>query len=237
MQQNTRYYWPNHHRPGSMFHSWNQAFRIRGFLGWRPDINLAWRWEHEGWLIWPYLSHFSAVFSNQQLQLYHRWWICEALIRLFLWKWSSRWILSSAVLLWFIDTILFNVWRSLSLSFGFWPLFLLADDVLPRSVYVAITMETAVLYTPNKVVILVTDAPAKRAPTICPLWKSDKSPILQYLLIFDILIYLLTAIWLTPGGSSTVQYSTHLHSNNTQNNTINNFGLKAIWDSNPKWSK
>ena len=34
----------------------------------------------------------------------------------FLWKWSSRWISSSAVtfaavLLWFIDTILFNVWR------------------------------------------------------------------------------------------------------------------------------
>jgi len=33
------------------------------------------------------------------------------------------------------------------------------------------------------------------------------------------MIYL-TAIGLTPGGSSTVQYSTHLHTNNTQNNTI-----------------
>jgi len=37
------------------------------------------------------------------------------LLSLFLWKWSSRWILNSAVtfaavLLWFIDTILFNVW-------------------------------------------------------------------------------------------------------------------------------
>jgi len=35
---------------------------------------------------------------------------------------------------------------------------------------------------------------------------------------------------------STVQYSTHLHSNSTQNNTINNFGCKAFWDSNPEWS-
>jgi len=25
--------------------------------------------------------------------------------------------------------------------------------------------------------VLVTDAPAKRVPTVCPLWKSDKSPI------------------------------------------------------------
>ena len=28
------------------------------------------------------------------------------------------------------------------------------------------------------------------------------------------------------------QYSTHLHTNNTQNNTINKFGWKAFWDSN-----
>jgi len=35
------------------------------------------------------------------------------------------------------------------------------------------------------------------------------------------MIYFLTAIGLTPGGSSTVQYvySTHLHTNDTQNNT------------------
>jgi len=31
-------------------------------------------------------------------------------------------------------------------------------------------------------------------------------------------------------------YSTHLHTNSTQNNIINNFGSKAFWDSNPKWS-
>jgi len=86
----------------------------------------------------------------------------------------------AAVLLWFIDKILFNIWRSLSFSFGFRPLFLLADYILPRFVYVIITLENAALETPNKVAILVTDAPAKRAPTVCPLGKSDKSPILQY---------------------------------------------------------
>jgi len=36
--------------------------------------------------------------------------------------------------------------------------------------------------------------------------------------------------------SSTVQYSTHLHTNNTQKNTINNFGWRDFWDSNPEWS-
>ena len=70
--------------------------------------------------------------------------------------------------------------RSLSLSFGFQPLFLLADDVLPCFMYVIITLETAALGTPNKVAVLVTDAPAKCAPTIWPLWKSEKSTSLQY---------------------------------------------------------
>jgi hypothetical protein len=55
-----------------------------------------------------------------------------------------------------------------SLSFGFQPLFLSADDAF-RFVYTITTLETAVLDTPNKVAILVTDAPAKCAPTICPL--------------------------------------------------------------------
>jgi len=29
------------------------------------------------------------------------------------------------------------------------------------------------------------------------------------------------------------QYSTYLHTNSTQNDTTNNFGWKAFWDSNP----
>ena len=48
------------------------------------------------------------------------------------------------------------------------------------------------------------------------------------------MIYLLSAIGLTPGGSSTVHIYTQ---NNTQNNTVNDFGWKAFWDSNPEWPK
>ena len=31
------------------------------------------------------------------------------------------------------------------------------------------------------------------------------------------------------------QYSTHLRTNSTQHDTINSFGWKAFWDSNPEW--
>jgi hypothetical protein len=41
-----------------------------------------------------------------------------------------------------------------------------------------------------------------------------------YDMIWYDMICLLTAIRLTPGGSSTVQYSTHLHTNSTQNNRM-----------------
>jgi len=48
------------------------------------------------------------------------------------------------------------------------------------------------------------------------------------MICYDI-IYL-TTVGLPPGGSSTV----HIYTQNyTQNNTINNFGLKAFWDSSP----
>jgi len=98
----------------------------------------------------PSFSPFTAVLSDQRFL-------------------SSRWILSSAftfaaVLLWFIDKILFNIWWSLSLSFGFRLLFLLVDYVLPWLVYVII-LDNAALDTPNNVVVLVTDAPAKCAQT------------------------------------------------------------------------
>ena len=82
--------------------------------------------------------------------------------------------------LWFLDPIVFNVRRCLSLCFSFQSLFLLADDVFPWFVYVVTTLENAALDTPNKVAILVICTPAKSTPTICPLWKSEKSPILQY---------------------------------------------------------
>jgi hypothetical protein len=72
------------------------------------------------------------------------------------------------------------VQQSLSLSFGFRLLFLLADDFSPWFVYAIITLEIAAQETSNKLAVLFTDAPATRAPTIRPLWKSDKSPNLQY---------------------------------------------------------
>ena len=178
-----------------MFHSWNQAFRITGFLGWCPNINPAWWWEQgERWLIWPnYIfpvirrpgfvivtppfPPFSAVFGNQSFGN------CSSTMNVAFLKLSSssRWIWSSAVtfaagLLWFTDTILFNVRRSLSLSFCFQPPFLLVDDVLPWFVSVVIPLETAALDTPNKVAILVTDATPNFASTIWPLWKFEKSP-------------------------------------------------------------
>jgi len=40
------------------------------------------------------------------------------------------------------------------------------------------------------------------------------------------MIYLLTAIRLTPSGSSTVQYSTHLHTNSTQKNTMKQYTVQ-----------
>ena len=40
---------------------------------------------------------------------------------------------------------------------------------------------------------------------------------------------MLTAIGLTPGGSSTAHIYTK---NNTEEETINNFGWKAFWDAN-----
>ena len=89
---------------------------------------------------------------------------------------SSRWILSSgitfaAIVLWFLDIIILNEWWSLSLSFGFWPLFPIDNYVFAWSVYAVKTMETVVLGTPNTVAILVTVATAERTPTLFPLWK------------------------------------------------------------------
>jgi hypothetical protein len=42
-------------------------------------------------------------------------------------------------------------------------------------VYSALTLETA-----DKLAVFITDAPAKCTSAIYPLWKSDRSPILQY---------------------------------------------------------
>jgi hypothetical protein len=68
------------------------------------------------------------------------------------------------------------VLRSLYVSVDFRPLFLFADVVFPWFVYADITSETVAIDTPNNVAVLFTYAPAKRAPTIFPLSKLDKSP-------------------------------------------------------------
>ena len=118
-----------------MFHSWNQAFRIIGFLGRSPNINLAWCWEQwERWFIWPYhvfpitrhpsfmivtpsfssLALFSAIrgLAIATLLWMLDWWSSRRTV--FVKTGSSRWILSSAVKFtavvpWFLDTNLFNV--------------------------------------------------------------------------------------------------------------------------------
>ena len=135
-----------------------------------------------------HLFHLSALFSviscnNFSSSMYVG--SLKLLLDYFCGNRVFRWVLSSAVtfaavVLWFLDAILFIAQQSLSLSSSFQPLFLLADDVFPWFVYAIITLETAALDTPKEVVVLITDAPAKCAPTVCPLWKYDKSPILQY---------------------------------------------------------
>jgi hypothetical protein len=46
--------------------------------------------------------------------------------------------------------------------------------------YADVSLETLALDTSYNVVVFVTDAPAKRASAICPLSKSDKSPIFRF---------------------------------------------------------
>ena len=131
-----RYCCQNHHRFTSMFHRWNQAFRIMGCLGCFPNINAPWCWEQcEGWLIWPYyvfpiirypdftiitpsFSLCSVVFSNQGFSNSSSN-IEVGFVKLpsdcFCGNGSSRWFLSStvnfaAVVILFLGTILFNVW-------------------------------------------------------------------------------------------------------------------------------
>jgi len=142
----------------SMFHSWNQAFRFTGFLERSPNTNLAWYWEqHEGLLIWPYyifpiircpgfmmispsFSSCSVVFSNQRFNN------CSStmdigFVKLLSGCFCGNRISSSAVA--FAAVVLICVCHH--------------------------NLENSALDTLNKVAILVTHAPAKHTPTICPL--------------------------------------------------------------------
>jgi hypothetical protein len=78
------------------------------------------------------------------------------------------------------EAILLNVRHSLSVSVDFGPLYLFADVVFPWFVYAYTTLGTVALDAPNNVAGFITDAPAKRAQTLCPLSKSDKSSIFLF---------------------------------------------------------
>jgi len=99
-------------------------------------LGTTWRMTHWKYVIWSYyifliirrpgfmiitssFSSFSVVFSYL-LWMLDLW---SSFQTVFVETVSSWWILSSAVtfaavVLWFLDTILFNIWQSLSISFG-----------------------------------------------------------------------------------------------------------------------
>jgi hypothetical protein len=61
-----RYCCQNHNRTFTVFHCWNQAFRIVGFFGRSPNTNSSWcREQREGWLIWPYHVHVSSCLMSR----------------------------------------------------------------------------------------------------------------------------------------------------------------------------
>jgi hypothetical protein len=76
--------------------------------------------------------------------------------------------------------IVLSIRRSLSVNVDFRPLFLFVDVVFPLFVYVDITLETVSLDTRNNATVFVTDTPDKRAPTLCPLSNSGRSPIFRF---------------------------------------------------------
>ena len=67
--------------------------------------------------------------------------------------------------------------------------------------------------------VLPTQTDKSLAVLLCFHFYSHLSPTLFGQLKLYGMIHLLAAIGLSPGGSGTVQYSTHLHTNNTQNDT------------------
>lgn len=84
----------------------------------------------------------------------------------------------AAVVTWFLDTIRVSTRTSLSDSFLLLPQLFLLDVVRPSWMYADVTLDTVALDTPQRSAALVTDAPERRAPTICPLVNSDVSPII-----------------------------------------------------------
>ena len=140
-------------------------------------------------IITPSFSSFSVVFSNPRfsncsstvnvgfvkLSLYG---FCVNMV----FKTNSLGVTFTAVVLWFSDTIAFSIRRSLSLYFSSRPPFLLPDDGFPSFVNGVLPQKTAALDTANKVAILVTDAPAKRALNSLPsskIWQASHFAVLS----------------------------------------------------------
>ena len=141
------------HKPGLMLGKTRRMTHLTIFMCFQSDVQVLWSSPH----LFRLLALFSIIRGLAVAVVPWMWDLWRSYQNYFV-KWSSRWILSFAAasaagVLWYLDTILFNVWRSPSLSFGFQPLFLSADDVFPWFTYAVITLEAAVLYTPNKVAI------------------------------------------------------------------------------------
>jgi phosphatidylinositol kinase/protein kinase (PI-3 family) len=153
-----RYCCPNHHKTSPVFHCWNQAFRIVGFLVCSPNVNSSWcRKQREGRLIWPYHARVSSclmsrfhgrdtsfthlsITSNNQRFINCSPTVNDGFVKLtesFCENRTFRMniqfccsVTCAAVVLWFFETIL-NVRRSLSINVEFRPLFLFTDVVFP----------------------------------------------------------------------------------------------------------
>jgi hypothetical protein len=195
MNRVPRYCCPNLHRNSPMFHCWNQALGIVGFVGCSPNKNSSWcREQHEGRLIWLSRSRFQLS-DVQVLWTWHRLriWALLSVIRGLVLQPCRGCYLRSSLRTVFVETgttqwlhiqfcwhlcwsssaifrkILFTVRRFISVSVDFRSLFLFADVVFPWFVYADITLESGALDTPNNAAVFITDTPAKRAPTICTL--------------------------------------------------------------------
>jgi hypothetical protein len=118
-------------------------------------------------IITPRFSHFCVVFSNQKFNN------CSSTMDVGFVKILSDCFCGHRLFKMNIEFCC-HLWCSsyFSLSCGFRQLFPLADGH---------PMICVRRHTPNKVAVLVTNAPAKRAPTICPLWKPDTSLVYEML--------------------------------------------------------
>jgi hypothetical protein len=71
-----RYWWPNRHRTSSVFHCWNQAFRILGVLRCYPNVKdgssdyitraFPVVWCPGFMVVTPSFTHMSITFSNEK---------------------------------------------------------------------------------------------------------------------------------------------------------------------------